>query len=124
MERVLSTTCSSSSIVLLHLSQLDLAVAPKPFLASIALLAAHSSHQQLFVMLQLSPPQLMLHEIARAARPIIEAALEPTFLGCEGGAAHQRWKRVGRLKHDQTKHIRDVMVVMACASNYYVASAW
>ena len=31
---------------------------------------------------------------------------------CEGGAAHQRWKRVNQLKHDQVRHVRNMMMVM------------
>ena len=31
---------------------------------------------------------------------------------CEGGAAHQRWKRVNQLKHDQVRHVRNMLMVM------------
>ena len=48
-----------------------------------------------------------------------------SFCGaCIGGIAHKRWCQVENTRLNQTRHIRNLMMGMACAINYGVNSTW
>ena len=48
-----------------------------------------------------------------------------SFCGaCIGGIAHKRWCQVENTRLGQTRHVRNLMMGMACATNYGVNSTW